>query len=358
MSSSIRDSKDTSTVIPATTSSTMMAARYHQGNKNLVLETITTPQPSFGEVLLKVEATGMCHSDLHVLEGEFPIPGSFTMGHEVAGTAVVLGPGVTEIIAGDLYVVHAVNPCGECFYCRRGQDNLCDSPTRNWIGLGSDGGYAEYILVRTRNLIKVPSGITPAVAAIASDAILTSYHALKTLGKIQSGQTVLHIGMGALGLNGVEISKILGAQAIATNRSLTRLQLAREMGADEIYPLGEVEEALKGRTIDIVADYVCSEQTIMLAQTLVRPGGKVLLIGLASMQSPLMNSRVIPLEIEVQGSFWGTSWELREVLQLIVEGKLSPLVETFPLSQINSCLDKLRQSQVGGRIAIVPNLTS
>jgi propanol-preferring alcohol dehydrogenase len=346
----VTDSKSS----PLAIDRTMLAARYHEGHKELVLETVNVPQPSFGEVLLKVEATGMCHTDLHVLAGEFPIAGNFTLGHEVAGTAFVLGPGVTEITEGQLYVVHGVNPCGECFYCRRGQDNLCNSTTRNWIGLGADGGYAKYILVRTRNLVKVPDGISPAVAAIASDAILTSYHALKTLGQIQSGQTVLHIGMGGLGLNGVEISKILGAQAIATNRSPKRLQLAKEMGANETYLLAEVGESLKDRTIDIVADYVCTEQTINLAQSLVRPGGKVLLIGLASMQATLMISRVIPLEIEVQGSFWGTSWELREVLQIIAEGKLSPQVTTFPLSQLNNCLDKLRQSQVAGRIAIVP----
>lgn len=334
----------------------MQAFRYHPGKKTLIQEEIDKPKAGPNDAILRVRSAGVCHSDLHVLDGEVPfLKNAFTMGHEVCGELVEVGDEVPATFKkGALYAVHGPNPCGNCAYCRTGRDNLCDSPSRAYIGLGADGGYSEFIKVPARNIFEVPAGVSPEVAAVATDAVLTPWHAFKTLANINQGDTVVVIGLGGLGMNGVQIARALGAHVIASDVRESCLEVAQQLGANEVFHSKELEEKLKGHKIDVVGDFVGRESTFKQAQVLVRPGGIVAVVGLGSLTVPLMPMIVAANEIRVQGSFWGTSMELKEVLRYIADGKIRPQVDTGKLEDINHWIDELKHGRVRSRMALLP----
>jgi propanol-preferring alcohol dehydrogenase len=336
----------------------MLAYRYHPGEKNLFKEEIERPKAGPNDAILRVRAAGVCHSDLHVLDGEVPfLKSAFTMGHEVCGELIEVGSEVPDTFKkGVLYAVHGPNPCGNCNYCRTGRDNLCDSPTRAYIGLGADGGYSEFIKVPARNIVEVPEGVSAEVAAVATDAVLTPWHAFKTLANIRQGDTVLVIGLGGLGMNGMQIAHALGAHVIASDVRETSLEMARQLGADEVFHSKELEEKLQGRKIDVVGDFVGRESTFKQAQTLVSPGGIVSAVGLGSLQVPFMPMIVASYEIRVQGSFWGTSVELKEVLRYIADGEITPQVDTGKLEDVNHWIEELKHGRVKSRMALMPKV--
>lgn len=334
----------------------MLAYRYHPGETRIFKEEMDRPQPGPNDALLRIHAAGICHSDLHVLEGGVTfLKNAFTLGHEVCGELIQTGSAVPEgFKKGALYAVHGPNPCGNCEYCRTGRDNLCDGPDRAYIGLGADGGYTEFLRVPARNLVEVPSGVSAEVAAVSTDAVLTPYHALKTLAQVRHGDTVLAIGLGGLGMNGIQIARELGAHVIASDLRESSLEMARQMGAHEIIHSKDLQEQMKGRKIDVVGDFVGQETTFKQAQTLVRPGGTVLVVGLGSPQVPLMPMIVAAYEIRVQGSFWGTSVELKEVLDWVAQGRIRPQVEAGKLEEIEHWFDELKNGRVQSRIVLKP----
>ncbi|HUP58107.1 MAG TPA: zinc-binding dehydrogenase [Bdellovibrionota bacterium] len=335
----------------------MIAYRFSPGQKTLKKEDLDIPTAGPNDAVLRVRAAGVCHSDLHVLDGEVPfLKNTFTMGHEVCGELMELGSEVPATLfeTGALYAVHGPNPCGNCQNCRLGRDNLCDGPGRAYIGLGADGGYADFIKVPARNIVRVPEGVSPEVAAVATDAVLTPWHAFKTLANIRQGDTVLVIGLGGLGMNGMQIAHALGAHVIASDVRESSLEMARELGADEVFHSKELEEKIKGRRIDVAGDFVGRESTFRQAQTLVSPGGIVSAVGLGALQVPFMPMIVASYEIRVQGSFWGTSVELKEVLRYIAEGKISPQVETGKLEDTNYWIEELKNGRVKSRMALMP----
>lgn len=209
----------------------MRAARYC-GPHDFRLVEIDRPVPERGEVLLRVRAAGLCHSDLHIIFDElggYPIPAPLTLGHEICGEAVELGEGVTGIELGRRYAVFGPVGCGNCRWCRSGRDNLCTES--RWIGIARDGGYAEYVTVPAQALVPVPDSVSDAAAAIATDAILTSYHALLTVARLQPGEGVAIIGVGGLGLHAVQIASAFGAVVLALDIQERKLELARQHGA-------------------------------------------------------------------------------------------------------------------------------
>ncbi|MBM7116626.1 zinc-binding dehydrogenase [Archangium primigenium] len=335
----------------------MFAARFIPGQKTLSSQDVPRPQAGPRDVVLRIRAAGVCHSDLHVLESDIPISSHpFTMGHEACGELVEVGPEVTgDFTLGALYVVHGPNPCGQCELCTQGQDNLCGAPGRDLVGLGADGAYAEYLKVPARSVIAVPAGIAPEVAAIATDAVLTPYHALKTLGGVKPGTSVLVLGLGGLGLNGVQVARALGARIVASDLRAENLATAERLGAHETVLAPELEQRLAGRAFDVVVDFVGAEGTFAPAQRLVRRGGTVVLVGLHTLQLGLSSVALINQQTRVQGAFWGTHQELKEVLQLIAEGHLQPQVETGRLRDVGHWLEKLKTGQVRSRVALLPD---
>jgi len=332
----------------------MQAWRYVGVQQSLERQEIEQPKPGPGEIVVRVRAAGVCHSDLHVLEGIAPFPTPLTLGHEVAGTIEELGPGVRDLAVGQMVVLYGPNSEGDCRFCRRGEENLCAASQP--IGLGIDGGYADFVRCRARSAIVVPAEVRPEQAAVATDAVLTPYHALKSAARLRAGETAVIIGLGGLGMNAIEIAQLLGASVIAMDVVPEKLAHARALGAHETVDGRDAEAvaALAQRQPDLVADFVGLESSVRMAQQIVRPGGRVLLVGLGAVAGPLLTFRYGAQQIATLGSFWGTSQELREVLDLIARGALSPLVTTEPLAFVNDVLERLRHGSVDGRIALTP----
>lgn len=332
----------------------MYAWRYVGAHRPPERHELEIPRPGPGEVLVRVRAAGVCHSDLHVLEGIAPFPTPMTLGHEGAGVVEELGEGVTGLERGGLVALYGPNACGECRFCRAGDENLCTAGRA--LGLGVDGAYAEYVRCPARSAIPVPNGVSPAAAAVATDAVLTPYHALKSVAGLRAGEIAVIIGLGGLGMNAVSVARLLGAYVIAADIVPEKLERAREQGADETLDTRDTAavEALTARLPDLVADFVGIEPTVAMAQQIVRPGGRVALVGLGAVSGPLLTFRYGAQQIAVLGSFWGTSQELREVLALIAQGRLSPPVTTEPLEHLPAVLDRLKRGAVEGRIALTP----
>lgn len=332
----------------------MFAARYVPGQKTLALECIEVPAPGPGEVVLKVRAAGICHSDLFCLElGAYGH--TFTMGHEICGSVVSKGDGVDDAFDLDaLYAVHGPNPCGKCSYCLSGDDNLCNGPGRAYIGLGQDGGYAEFVKVPARNIIRVPDGIPPEVAAVATDAVLTPYHAIKTLGGVGPGTKVLIIGLGGLGMNGLQIAVALGAEVTACDLKESSLETARSFKPHRVLNSRDVEGELDKMSFDVVVDFVGIDTTLGQAQAFVRSNGTIILVGVGNGSVKLASAAVITYQIRVQGTFWGTHADLEAVYELIASGKVKPEVETGAMKDVNHWLEELHAGRVKSRIALLP----
>ncbi|MEK2687670.1 zinc-binding dehydrogenase [Bdellovibrio sp. GT3] len=333
----------------------MFAARYIPGEHKLKIEDIPKPTAGPREVVLKIRAAGICHSDLHVLHGEVSYDHPFTMGHEACGEIVEEGADVKgQFKKNTLYAVHGPNPCGDCDFCRAGKDNLCDSPTRQFIGLGTDGAYAEYLKVPARNIVEVPAGISAEVAAVATDAVLTPYHAMKTLGEVQTNSSVLVIGLGGLGMNGVQIGLALGAKVVASDLREESLALAKQMGVQEAYNSKDLDTKIKNRKFDVVVDFVGAEATFKTAQNYVKNGGTIVLVGLGAMTVPVSTIAFASFQLRVQGSFWGTHQEMKEIFELIAQKKINPQVETGKMNEVNHWLTELSEGKIKSRMALLP----
>lgn len=333
----------------------MFAAKYVPGQKKLIIQDVPRPIPKANEVLLKIRAAGICHSDLHVLAGEVPFPHSFTMGHEGCGEVVEVGSEVTGTFKkGVLYAVHGPNPCGKCDYCENGRDNLCNSPERSYLGLGTDGAYAEYMTVPARNIVEVPAGISAEIAAVATDAVLTPYHAIKKLGEVKANSKVLIIGLGGLGMNGAQIALALGADLTVSDLRESSLEVAKSFGVKNTINAKNIETELAAQSFDVVFDFVGMDKTFLQAQKFVKPGGTVVLVGLGCAQVPIVVAPMITFEVRVQGSFWGTHKEMEEVYDLIAKGKINPQVQTAPLKDVNHWLEELEAGKIPSRMALIP----
>ncbi|ODV92896.1 hypothetical protein CANCADRAFT_56443 [Tortispora caseinolytica NRRL Y-17796] len=325
---------------------------YKPGHENLVRSEIPIPKAGRGEVVLEIKAAGMCHSDLHVLDGGIPLPGQFVMGHEIVGTIHEIGQDVTGFKQGDLYAVHGPNPCGICTLCREGFDNDCTTvaKTGQWFGLGLDGGYQKYIRIpNVRSIVKVPEGVSAEAAASCTDAVLTPYRALKQAGASNSTR-VLILGLGGLGLNALKLAKTFGSYVYASDLKPSAREAAKAAGADEV--LESLPEDPLG--VDIVLDVVGVQSTFNLAQKHVGPRGIIVPVGLASPQLSFNLTDLALREIRVQGTFWGTSNELAECLRLCQLGLINPKYTVVPLEEAPKYMEAMAHGKVEGRIVFHP----
>ncbi|KAI9011596.1 putative alcohol dehydrogenase I [Hyaloraphidium curvatum] len=316
------------------------------------------------EVLIKIEAAGLCHSDLHLYEpgsaASSLFPSGFTLGHEGAGRAVKLGSNVKDIEVGALYAVHSTNPCRkpeQCRPCAKGQDPLCVHPSRQWLGLGVDGSWAQYSKVPAQSLVKVPDGVSAAVAAVATDAVLTPWHAILNRSKMVPGENVLVIGLGGLGLNSVEIAKLKGAKTIvAADVKESARQDALAKGATHAVDSKGLVDFIKDNNIeiDLVIDCVVSQDTFDLGMICVTSGGRYTQVGL---HAPMLTVPVTPTalrELTINCCFWGNKDELVDILDAIAKKQINPVVQTAPLSTLVDQFHALEKGQIKGRMALIP----
>ncbi len=251
-------------------------------------------EPGFGEVLLRVEAASLCGTDLKIRAGSFfpsqPPPGSFTPGHEYAGTVVALGPGVDELGVGDRVVVEAHRGCMRCENCVRGRYTCCLNYGRadkghRAMGMSVDGGFADFVVNHVSTLYRLPDAIGYDEAVMLTTAG-TSMYAIDTMGGLVAGDTVAVIGPGPVGLTAVQILKALGAgRVLLTGTRESRLRLGREMGADVVVdartgdPATAVREATGGVGVDAVLECSGAEAAVDQAIRMCKPAGRVVLVG-------------------------------------------------------------------------------
>jgi propanol-preferring alcohol dehydrogenase len=340
----------------------MKAARLHEYGHELVIEEVPTPAPGPGQVVVRVEGAGFCHSDIHVIDGDIRILPRMplTLGHENAGIVAALGPGVTRVHEGDRVAIFGGWGCGQCDYCVAGHEQLCESP--QWAGLSiHDGGYAEYLLVpHERYLVKL-SKLPTTEAAPLTDAALTPYRAIKrALPFLEPDHAALVIGLGGLGQYGL-LKLLAGCPIIVVEVHESKLRLARELGATHALNAGDTDLATQirdlthGHGVNASFDFVGSDATLALAVASTRSLGKVTQIGLAGGAARLKVLENSRFEVLFETTLWGTIKELREVIALAESGELTPIaIERAPLDAINQVYARLKRGEVQGRAVITP----
>jgi NAD+-dependent secondary alcohol dehydrogenase Adh1 len=327
----------------------------------LELVDLPVPEPSRAtDVLVRIGGAGVCATDLHAIEGLMEAAGVSlprVLGHENAGWVEVAGDGVSTVVPGDAVLVYPPYSCGLCVACRRGNDMHC--ARHEFTGLSVDGGFAEYVLVSERSLLKLPDGIQPAEVAPHADAGLTAYHAVRRLAHLAvPGTTAVVIGVGGVGHIALQLLRELGSSAlIAVDTDERRRRLAAALGADEIADgraaVDAVRDTTAGRGADLVFDFVGTDATHAASLALLARGGTYSVIGYGGTVSAPSAGLVVN-EHSVVGNLVGTWVDLWELLQLHAAGKVRLETETHPLDSVNEVLGKLRDGDVTGRAVLVP----
>jgi alcohol dehydrogenase, propanol-preferring len=345
----------------------MKAARLHEYNKPLVLEEVPVPDIQPDEVLVSIKACGMCRSDVLLVDGFFntyaDIPRPITPGHEITGVIDKVGSLVPKsaIKEGDHVVVAPGWGDGTCRHCLVGNTQICANV--RWPGFGAYGGFAEFIPVPARYVIKVDKRLKFEEIAPLTDAGLTPYRAIKKLrsaGVLGPDRVIGVFGIGGLGAYAVQYAKLLGsgARVVAFARNPDKLALAKEYGADDIIKIkgksvGDIAAELKAATgqgdIDAAVDCAGATETLELATGLLAISGHYVDVGFVSDRIDIPLFPRVSREQTIQGSFWGNNTDLAEVMALAAKNKIRHTIETFSFEQINPYLDRLRQNEIVGR---------
>ncbi|MDN5583022.1 MULTISPECIES: alcohol dehydrogenase catalytic domain-containing protein [unclassified Corynebacterium] len=325
------------------------------------------PEIQADEVLLKVSGAGLCHSDLHIIgTDDSPLIGA-TLGHEVAGVVEKTGEAVTGWEKGDSALVALVLSCGECNKCLAGRDNECEVANPRGAmapvspGIGSPGGMAEYIAVKTHHLDPL-GDLDPTTSAPLADAALTPMHAVNSIrDRLVGGATVVTIGLGGLGHVGLQIlAATTGARIIALDTDASKVEYAASHGADLALPsdgdaAARILEETGGRGADVVLDFVGVQPTVDLALSVVGVGGAIRFVGLGGGEFGY-NTAASPLEwgVNIERAYGGTRADMRQAVALVQQGKLHVETTTYPLEDAARAFDDLRAGTVAGRIVLVP----
>lgn len=344
----------------------MKAYRLKQWQQEPVLDEVDVPEPSHGQVLVKVGGSGACHSDLHLMDweaGKLPYRLPFTLGHETAGWVEKIGPGVEGLAPGDPVIVYGAWGCGHCKHCRVGMENYClnaEKIVSQGGGLGADGGMAEYELVPAARLLVPLEGLDPKLAAPLADAGLTSYHAVnRSRSQLTPDATAVVIGAGGLGQMSVQILRaVSSARIVAVDTAEEKLSLAKHAGADEAFrsdadTAARIRELTRGCGADVVLDFVGADSTLKLAAQIARKLGHITIVGLGGGVLPV-NFFSLPYACSASATYWGTLPELREVISLAARGLITTRVEVFPLERVADAYRALRRGNIAGRAVITP----
>ena len=338
----------------------MRAVQFHGPHRPLAVEDIERPAPAPGEVLVAVEAAGVCGTELHFREGLLaPAKTPIVLGHEVAGTVAAIGPGVTGWTEGDRACVHYFHSCRHCRPCRTGLEHLCDRPA-GFLAFVTDGGFAEFVSVPASALVPIPDGLGAAEAAPLCCSGATALHALG-IAELGVCDTAVVYGAGGVGLALVQVLRLAGVRTLAVSRSGDKLAAATELGADVAIDAtaGAVDEqvaaATGGRGADAIFELVGTTETMTASLASLAKRGRLVFVGYsfdALVVSPL--SLVVP-EVSIRTSVGNTHAELADVVDLAADGRLRSVVhETAPLEDADRVLDELAAGQVVGRSVLVP----
>jgi D-arabinose 1-dehydrogenase-like Zn-dependent alcohol dehydrogenase len=325
-----------------------------------------TPAPQGTEVLLKMVACGVCHSDIHMHDGQFNLgngkqldvgrPG-MVLGHEIFGEVVALGPDATGASIGDRRVVFPWIGCGECAACKRGDEQLC-TPGRA-LGIVASGGFADHVLVPHSRYLFDKGNVKDSLAATYACSGLTAYSALKKVGTLHEGDEVVIIGAGGVGMMAIQIAlSALGIDPIVVDIDDSKLKAASDLGVTRTYNSAEPDAAKAIRKATggafAVLDFVGAEASVNFGLSCLRKGGMLVIVGLygGALNIPIpflpMNARII------QGSYVGTLADMGELMALVRAGKVAPIeIQERPLSEANAALADLKAGKISGRQVLI-----
>jgi propanol-preferring alcohol dehydrogenase len=336
---------------------TMKAAIVKAFGKPLVIEDVPIPVPGPGELLVKVKACGVCHTDLHAASGDWPVKPlpPFIPGHEAAGVVAALGPGVTDFKIGDAVgVAWLHDACLRCEYCETGWETLCEH--QHNTGYSVNGGFAEYVIASAAFAARLPANVNFAKVAPILCAGVTTYKGLKET-DTRPGEWVVISGVGGLGHVAIQYAKAMGLKAIGLDIAEDKLKLALEAGAE--HAVNALDKDAVEQVIQITGGgahgiLVTAVSTPAFAQALrmVRRKGTVSLVGLPPGEFPTPIFDVVLKRITVRGSIVGTRRDLDEAIAFAAEGKVQAEVTTAPLSEINTIFERMKAGKIDGRMVL------
>lgn len=336
----------------------------------LQLRMAPAPLPRGEEVLVRVEACGVCHSDVHIREGTFDIGGGrkvhmadlglklpFTMGHEILGRVVAVGPDASGVSIGMRGVIYPWLGCNVCTHCRDGRHIDCED--KHTLGTRLAGGFSDHVIVPHARFVVDFGTIDPMVAATCACSGLAAYGALRKLPPLHPTDTVLVIGAGGLGLAAIGMAEaVIGARIVAADIDDTKLATAVDQGAwRSVNSRGDgavqrVVEACAGKPRGVI-DFVGTSQTAQLAMDVVGPGGTVVMVGLGGGSLTLPLPLIPSKSLTIRGSNVGSLAEFRELLALVAAGRVRTVpISTRPMAEVDGVLDALHDGSVVGRVVV------
>lgn len=347
----------------------MKAMRIYELGGAFQLDEVPVPTPGPNDALIKLQATGAGLTP--VLMRRTPgLVDSYPriMGHEIAGEVQEVGSEVQNVVPGDLVTCHFYLVCHTCNFCRSGRETLCPD-FKGYVGLVLDGGFAEYTVLPSLNLCKIPPGVSSLDACVAADAICTPYHNCTAEAQIKPGDSVAIVGAGGgVAIHAVQMAQLCGGSVIGIDVSEKKLETVAELGAVatiDSTQTDSVEEILsltEGRGVDHYIDYVSTKETLEAGMATLGRGGKLVIVGarapgaFGGVSSNFMvdPNKMLQMGQEIHGSRYCSMQELRQSLELVRRGQIKPIVtETFPLEETETAFQKLQNNEITGRAAIV-----
>ena len=354
------------------------------------LEEIRTPEPRTGEVLVKVAACGVCHTDLHVVKAEVRFPTPCVLGHEVSGAVAAHGPGLSpadaeRLTVGRRVVGAFIMPCGSCYYCVRGQDGLCetfftanrlqgklyDDDTRLFrtdgspVWMYSMGGLAEYAVIPVTGVAPLPDDVPFEEAAILGCAVFTAYGAVRRGANLRAGESVAVVATGGVGSNVIQVARAFGAYPIvAIDVRDDKLAAARELGATHVVngsteDVGaRIRELTDGRGVDVSFEALGRPETFAQATSIVRAGGRAVMVGIAAAgaTAPVEITPLVRRGVSIVGSYGAsTRADLPEVIALARSGAVDvsrSVTRRYRLDQAAEAYDALIRGEIVGRAIV------
>ena len=332
----------------------MKAAVVREFRSPLRIEEVVRPEPGLGEIVVKIEASGLCHTDIHAAHGDWPVKPRLPLipGHEGVGIVAMVGPGVTEVREGDRVAIPWLGyACGTCRYCVSGWETLCEQQLNT--GYFIDGGYAEYTKAFAKYVCKVPAKVNPFEAAPLTCAGVTTYKAIKVSGA-RPTDLVAIFGIGGLGHLALQYARIAGADVVAVDVVDEKLELAKKLGAR--YTVNSrledpVEAIKKLGGADAAISVAVSPKAFEQAYGSLRRGGTLVFVALPAdnfIQLPIFET--VLNGTKVVGSIVGTRLDLAEVFELHAAGKTHVTYETRHLEQVNACFEDIEKARIPARL--------
>jgi propanol-preferring alcohol dehydrogenase len=338
----------------------MRAIRYHGPRQPLKLEEVPRPEPGPGEVLVRVGAAGVCHTELHFLSGLLNLGvAPLTLGHEVVGRVEQLGAGVKGVGEGDRVIVYYYAGCGRCRHCLVGDEHLCDALQAEY-GFVTDGGFAEYLKVPARCAVRLPDHLGDEAAAPIGCGVTTAVHAAG-LARLAAGDVMLVYGVGAVAYGLIQLGRLAGAEVIAVSRTAAKLERAKALGAAHALNAKEgrvaerVKEITHGRGADVIFELVATKETMTACTHALAKRGRLVFIGYSEDSYTVHPIQLVITEASVTGSVGNTLGELVTAVDLVASGKVQTVVDrVLPLADFQKGVDALARGELIGRVVLRP----